>query len=102
MPTEEEEDDEDTDGLFSVDSMREELERLRKDEPTDQLTADAPSDGQAKLPSVVPQIPTEIRVSDSMKTLVDVVCKTSSPKVGFYGIGERFLSSITLTCRFVA
>ena len=25
--------------------MREELERLRKDEPTDQLTADAPSDG---------------------------------------------------------
>ena len=81
-------DDEDASGeLFSVDEIREELERLRADDkkPVISLTSDG---DECALPFVIPEASDALVVSDSMHTLVaTVVSQVAKRRCGFWGSG---------------
>jgi hypothetical protein len=81
------------DGEFSLEEMREELERLR-------LQTVGASRGRqgsvmlpdgtvlASLPAMVPQLPHGLLVSSEMQSVLDAVqSDTSSPQIGFCGMG---------------
>lgn len=89
----------DDDELFSLDEMRQELERLRADGKQVSHLA-LKEDGEAcALPSIIPEPQDNLVVSDSMQTLVDTVISLASKRrVGFWGtggIGKNFLLSVT-------
>ena len=81
-------DDEDASGeLFSVDEIREELERLRADDKKPVITLTSDGD-ECALPFVIPEASDALVVSDSMHTLVDtVISATSKRRCGFWGTG---------------
>jgi hypothetical protein len=83
------EEDERSENLFSVDEMRDELERLRADsqKSVDHFT-NATVGGECALPAMVPEPLDSLVVSDSMQKLVDTIISSASKRrVGFWGSG---------------
>ena len=83
-------DDEDASGeLFSVDEIREELERLRADDKKPVITLTSDGD-ECALPFVIPEASDALVVSDSMHTLVaTVVSHVTKRRCGFW-VGQRW------------
>ncbi len=85
---EEEEQEESRDDLFSLDEMREELERLRADSRKSAAHLQMAPGEQCTLPAIVPEMRDGLVVSDSMHKLVDTVMSvTSKHRCGFWGSG---------------
>ena len=85
-----ERDDQAAEDLFSLDEMRQELERLRADGVQPALRLATKSGVACPLPGVVPAMQGGLVVSDSMHVLVDTVISPASKhrRVGFWGTGE--------------
>ncbi len=76
------------DELFSLNEMREELERLRADSRKSVARGKKATGEQCALPAIVPALPDGLVVSDSMHKLVDTVISVSSKRrCGFWGSG---------------
>ena len=80
--------EQDAQDMFSLDEMREELERLRADSKKSGVHVTT-ADGEAcALPGAIPETQDGLVVSDSMHTLVDtVISVTSKRRCGFWGSG---------------
>jgi hypothetical protein len=82
-------DDGGEDQLFTMDEMRAELERLRKEYSAapSRPQAGKAADGPCDLPAVVPETPARMMVSDAMHVLVETVISPDSKlRVGFHGM----------------
>ena len=90
------------DEMFSLDDMREELERLR--EETAPAAGSAQNDGVnggnavlCKLPAMVPILPRGLFVTLEMQRVLDAVLSdTSTPQIGFCGMGG--IGKTTVSC----
>lgn len=90
------------DAMFSLDEMREELERLREES--------APAAGNkhigrgndpdgilCSLPAMVPSLPRGLFVTAEMQSVLDaVLSQTSTPQIGFCGMGG--IGKTTVSC----
>eukprot|EP01047_Picozoa_sp_COSAG01_P117459 COSAG01_NODE_46132_length_402_cov_36.808581_1_plen_127_part_01 len=78
----------DSGDLFSLEEMRQELERLRADDAQPTHHVAVADGGQCVLPAVVPELLEDCLVaSDSMHTLVDTVLSPTTRRCGFWGTG---------------
>lgn len=90
------------DAMFSLDDMREELERLREgtvpSNGSARKGANEASDGvMCNLPAMVPTLPRGLFVTEAMHRVLDaVVSDTSEPQIGFCGMGG--IGKTTVSC----
>ena len=70
---------------FSSEDVREELERLRKDEQPVAVSTDA--GGMCALPAQVPGLPAGLRITTEMKQLLSALLTSSNSRIGFCGMG---------------
>eukprot|EP01052_Picozoa_sp_SAG31_P021579 SAG31_NODE_1675_length_7552_cov_69.287228_9_plen_244_part_00 len=85
------------DDLFSFDELRAELQRLRADAaPANRRKSQQDIDGKCTLPAAVPVLPTGIRVSSTMRSLVDrVLSIATNSRLGLHGIGGCGKTTVT-------
>lgn len=78
-----EEGDDETVTDFSAEDVREELERLRKDEQP----AVSSAGGMCALPAQVPKLPEGLRITLEMQQLLSALLTSANRRIGFCGMG---------------
>ena len=72
-------------GAFSAEDMREELERLHRDEAPAAL-ASTTAGGVCVLPAQVPKLPEGLRITAEMKQLLTALLTSGESRIGFCGM----------------
>ena len=70
---------------FSAEDMREELERLHRDEEPAALASTA-AGGLCVLPAQVPELPEGLRITAEMKQLLTALLTSGKSRIGFCGM----------------
>ena len=79
---------------FSAEDMREELERLRKDEqPAAAAGAAGVAGGLCVLPAQVLDLPEGLRITAEMKQLLAALLTSEKSRIGFCGMVSRTVAA---------